>query len=104
MFGRLKRTTITFVAVLAAFWAYRLCAVPLIEPHKQVKRVVSTTSAGDRANALKKQLENRLGEYIRYFPVGSWERDNPIVLESDSAKLLMQKYTTLPDGRLELMP
>ena len=42
MLTRLKRTIGTLLAVLAAFWAYRLVAEPFIEPKREVKRVAGT--------------------------------------------------------------
>ncbi|HEY2883568.1 MAG TPA: hypothetical protein VGJ15_14070, partial [Pirellulales bacterium] len=103
MFARIKRTAVTFFVLLAVFTAYRILAVPLVEPHRETKRVAAV-SPEERKLAQEKQLQNRLGDLMRFFPPGSWETDNPIMLESDTAKLLTQHYDTLPDGRLKLTP
>jgi hypothetical protein len=102
MFVRLKRTATSFAVMVGVFWVYRLIAEPLIEPPVVEKRVVAATPE-ERA-AAQRQRQNRLGVYARFFPEGSWERDNPIVLESDNSKLLLKEYTNKPDGRVELNP
>ena len=102
MFVRLKRTATSFVVMVGVFWVYRLIAEPLIEPPVVEKRV-QPVSPEERA-AAQRQRQNRLGVYARFFPEGAWERDNPIVLESDNSKLLLKEYTNTPDGRVELHP
>ncbi len=102
MFIRLKRTATSFVVMVGVFWVYRLIAEPLIEPPAVEKRV-QPVSPEERA-AAQRQRQNRLGVYARFFPEGAWERDNPIVLESDNSKLLLKEYTNTPDGRVELHP
>ncbi len=104
MMARLKRTAISFCAVLAVFWAYRLLAVPFIEPRIDVSKRVARVSRKQLNQARSAQTQNRLGGYARFFPPGSWELDNPIVLESDTSKVLLKEYTTLPDGRVQVTP
>src|SRR4029079_11183275 len=101
MFARIKRTAATFVAILVAFSAYRLLAVPLIEPKVEKKRLASVPPP-ERENREKQQ--DRLGGYARFFPPGSWELNDPMVLESDTSKLLLKEYIVLPDGRLQITP
>jgi len=101
MFARIKRTAATFVAILVAFSAYRLLAVPLIEPKVEKKRLASVPPP-ERENRQKQQ--DRLGGYARFFPPGSWELNDPMVLESDTSKLLLKEYIVLPDGRLQITP
>ena len=102
MFIRLKRIATSFVVTVGVFWVYRLIAEPLIEPPAVEKRV-QPVSPEERA-AAQRQRQNRLAVYARFFPEGAWERDNPIVLESDNSKLLLKEYTNTPDGREELHP
>jgi lipopolysaccharide export system protein LptA len=103
MFVNLKRTVIAFAAVLGVFIAYCLIAVPLIEPRIEEKRVQPLT-AQQIEEIHANQLKNRLGGYMRFFPEGSWERDKPILLESETSKLLLKEYTNLPDGRVQITP
>ena len=42
MFGKFKRTVLSFAAVVAVFGVYRLLAEPLIEPPRLEKRVAAT--------------------------------------------------------------
>ncbi len=100
--AKIKRIAASFFAVLAVFWVYRIVAEPFIEPKLVAKRVAEV-SAAEKQQA-RDQLENRLGGYARFFADDAWERDNPIVLESESAKLLLREYTNLPDGRVRLTP
>ncbi len=96
--NHIRRVISGFVIVVAAYWAYTVIAVPWIEP--QVRR--KTTRADARTQA---PSTNRYrAELSRLFPPGSWELDNPKVLKSEQATLLLQKYRTLPNGRLELKP
>ncbi len=74
-------------------------AVPFLEPARQIKKVASVSPSQRLAVS-----QNRLGGYARFFPDGSWERDNPIILESETSRLLFKEYTTLPDGHLKLNP
>jgi hypothetical protein len=94
MFKRIQRTAVSFFAVLAAFWAYRLAAVPFIDPPQQQRRIAKTSPDGPAPLV----EQNRLGPYLRYFPEGSWERDNPIVLESNTMKAIVKKYE-IGDGK-----
>jgi lipopolysaccharide export system protein LptA len=96
MLARIKRTAATFAIVLVAFSAYRLLAVPLIEPKVEKKRLPSVPR--------QEREQDRLGGYARFFPPGSWELNDPMVLESDTSKLLLKEYTVLPDGRLQITP
>jgi hypothetical protein len=98
MLDRLRRTTIGFGMVLAAFTVYRFTAVPFLEPSvdKLAQAAQSTGHGGSQSGG-----DPRL---VRLFPPGSWELDDPIKLENDRSQLLMQKYTNLPDGRVEMFP
>ena len=101
MFARLKRTVVSFVAVVAVFVVYRVMAVPFIEPKRPEKRVAAVSPAQRPINL---KTQDHLGGYARFFPEGSWERDNPIVLESETSKLLVKEYVNQPDGQLKLNP
>ncbi len=101
MFGKIKRTVLSLAAVVAAFSVYRLVAEPLIEPSVAEKRVAASPPE-DRLPVPDHQ--HRLGAYERLFPEGAWQRDNPIMLESDTAKLLMKEYTNLPGGLVQFKP
>lgn len=103
MFARIKRSAVTLACVLAVFWAYRLLAVPFIEPAQKPKRVAATIPAEERAK-IAQQQQNRLGGYARLFPPGSWELNNPHVMEGDTAKVLWQNYENLPNGQLKIWP
>jgi hypothetical protein len=102
MFVRLKRTATSFAAMVAVFWVYRLIAEPLIEPPVVEKRVAAATPEERAATQQKRQ--NRLGVYARFFPEGSWERDNPIMLENGNSKVLLKEYNNHPDGQVDLNP
>jgi hypothetical protein len=104
MFVQLKRTVVAFCTVLTVFAGYYLIAVPLIEPHIQEKKRVQSLTAQQIEEIHANQLKNRLGGYMRFFPEGSWERDKPILLESETSKLLLKEYTNLPDGRVQITP
>jgi hypothetical protein len=102
MLARIKRTAATFAIALVAFSAYRVAAVPLIEPKVEKKRLAPVSPKA--RDEIKQKQQDRLGGYARFFPPGSWELNDPMVLESDTSKLLLKEYTVLPDGRLQITP
>jgi hypothetical protein len=100
---RLGRTLRVFLIVLAAAGFYRLALVPLVEPR------VRDTATGvemtpEEAAAIRARADQRLAALGEVFPPGSWERDNPIMLESRQMRLLFKEYHSLPDGRVNLVP
>lgn len=100
MFNRLARIVASFMAVLVTYWMYALVAVPLIEPSAQAM------SRSPIMVQPKRDLNERYKQaYGKYFKPGDWELDGtPKVLESAQAKLFVQEYENLPDGRVKLHP
>jgi len=100
---RLGRTLRVFLVALAAAGFYRLAVVPIVEP-----RVRDTTTAlemtPEEAAAIRARADQRLAALGDVFPPGSWERENPIMLESRQMRLLFKDYHSLPDGRVNLVP
>jgi len=100
---RVGRTLRVFLIVLAAAGFHRLTVVPLVEP-----RVHDATAAfemsPEQAAALRTRADRRLAALGDIFPAGSWERDDPIMLESRQMRLLFKQYQALPDGRVNLVP
>ena len=100
---RLGRTLRVFLVALAAAGFYRLTVVPFVEP-----RIRDTVSAHEmtpeEAAAIRARADRRLAALGDVFPAGSWERDNPIMLESRQMRLLFKDYHSLPDGRVNLVP
>jgi hypothetical protein len=103
MAHRLGRTLRVFLVVLAAAGFYRLAVVPIVEP-----RIRDTAAAlemtPEQAAAIRARADQRLAALGDVFPPGSWERDNPIMLESRQMRLLFKDYHSLPDGRVNLVP
>ena len=100
---RLGRTLRVFLVVLATAGFYRLLVVPWVEPN------VANVSVGlelspEQAAALRARADRRLAALGELFPSGSWEREEPIMLESRQMRLLFKQYHTLPDGRVNLVP
>jgi len=100
---RLGRTLRVFLVVLATAGFYRLSVVPWVEPN------VANVSVGlelspEQAAALRARADRRLAAVGELFPSGSWEREEPIMLESRQMRLLFKQYHTLPDGRVNLVP
>ena len=100
---RLGRTVRVFLVVLAAAGFYRLAVVPWVEP--RVKDTATTLELSpEQAAAIRARADRRLAALGDVFPEGSWERDDPIVLESRQMRLLFKQYHSLPDGRVNLVP
>ena len=99
---RITRIAGSFVIVAIAYWAYALVAVPLIEPAADPRRLERITQQ-DRQRA-EYLVSSRLKQLEGLFSPGAWELENPKILESDHAKLLLQEYNNLGDGRVEICP
>lgn len=100
---RLGRTLRVFLVVLAAAGFYRLAVVPWVEPrvHDSLPSLEPTPA---EAAAIRSRADHRLAALGDVFPAGSWEREDPIVLESRQMRLLFKQYYSLPDGRVNLVP
>jgi hypothetical protein len=100
---RLGRTLRVFLVVLAAGGFYRLAVVPFVEPRVR-EHVSAHEMTPEEAAAIRARADRRLAAIGDVFPAGSWERDNPIMLESRQMRLLFKDYHSLPDGRVNLVP
>jgi len=97
MFSRVVRFVTSLAIVGCAYLAYRLVFVPFIEPAARPRTADSQTN-GAPADA---PGSNRLQAL---FPPGSWELDEPKVLETDRGMLLLKEFRELDPYRLELKP
>lgn len=97
MFPRFFRFVSSLAIVVFAYFAYRLIAVPFIEPAAKPRAAAAeaewTTSADTRTQELQ-----------ALFPPGSWELDRPKVLDTDRAVLLLRDLRELDPYRIELNP
>lgn len=99
---RTTRIAGSFAIVMIAYWAYALLAVRWIEPAAVANR---REDISNRERDRVQQLEDvRQEQFKGLFAPGSWELQNPKILESDRAKLLCQTYKNHPDGRVEFHP
>jgi len=97
------RTIRVFLVLVSAAGFYRLTVVPLVESTSpQVSVALEPTP--EEAAAIKARAEGRMAAVGEIFPQGSWERDEPIILESRQVRLLFKQYHNLPDGRVNLVP
>jgi len=100
---RLGRTLRVFLVVLAAAGFHRLAIVPLVEPRVRDSGGTLEMSP-EEAAAIRARADRRLAALGDIFPPGSWEREDPIMLESRQMRLLFKQYQALPDGRVNLVP
>jgi len=103
MSSRLIRSVASFVIVLAAYWGYALCAVPMIEPEVRVGKA-NEPSEEDRKRARQRGPDRYKKLLTGLFPEGAWERQGPKVLESEQAMLLLEDHHPTSDGRMKLTP
>ena len=94
--SRPVRVVVSFCLVLGAFWAYKTVAVPLIEPSIELHGGEPVTV--DMVERARNAARARLAKVEGFFEPGRWERDNPMILESDRAKLLLKEYHVLKKG------
>jgi hypothetical protein len=100
---RLGRTLRVFLIVLAVAGFHRLTVVPLVEPRVHDAEEALELSP-EQAAAIRARADRRLAALGDIFPAGSWEREDPIMLESRQMRLLFKQYQALPDGRVNLVP
>ena len=100
---RLGRTLRVFLVALSVAGFYRLAVVPWVEPRLEDDATALELSP-EQAAAIRARADQRLAALGDVFPEGSWERDEPIVLESRQMRLLFKQYHSLPDGRVNLVP
>ena len=100
---RLGRTLRVFLIVLTAAGFHRLTVVPLVEPRVHDEQQALELSP-EQAAAIRARADRRLAALGDIFPPGSWEREDPIMLESRQMRLLFKQYQALPDGRVNLVP
>lgn len=101
MFRRLTRIVTTFAAVLGAYLAYSVAAVPFIEPSVK-EREKSNIDFGDLPR--ETDADTRAAQLERWFPPDAWERNEPTVLETDKGMLLIKEYKQLDEKHLQLKP
>jgi len=101
MFARVKLFVLSLVAVWAVFFAYRLLAVPWLEPSVQQREPLIAADAGGGGGTAQRL---RAAQLEHLFKPGDWELDNPKVLETDKGMLLLKDYQPSPDGQLTLHP
>ena len=97
---QLTRISGSLAIVLVAYWAYALMAVPWIEPHINIVDPLPPLPPG------LDPVQEQVNEIRSLFRPGDWEvaSEKTKVLESDSAKLLFEDYSTLGGGKVELKP
>ena len=83
----------------AMFALYRFTLAQWVEPRWELP----TNAAPVEGTATTPPSNyDRLEPFQLLFPEGSWERDRPIILESEGAKFLLSDYENLRDGRVRL--
>ena len=98
--ARFHRTATSLIVVLVAYVIYRVCVTPWVDPSFELEASAGV-SAGD-IERIREADQQRRAKYASYFPAGSWELDQPIMLESEGVELLMKDYENLSDGRIRL--
>ncbi len=97
MFSRLLRFVTSLAIVGAAYAAYGLLLAPWIEPAAKPRAEVADADPAPSAEAPPEPWQ-------AMFPPGSWELDQPKVLDTDRGTLLLKDLRELDEYRLELKP
>ncbi|MEX0611723.1 MAG: hypothetical protein WD738_11170 [Pirellulales bacterium] len=103
MFRRIFRSLITFAALVAAYQAYLLLAVPMMEPPLAMRDARRTTKAE------RKRLSQSITEYqlllSHYFPKDHWSQTRPpkvIASSNEQAMLVLDDYKRHDDGQVDI--
>jgi hypothetical protein len=95
----LKRYFAAFTVMLTLMTAYALGIAPWLEPEPAVRR------RGDlAASGVPERIGPTAVDLAALFSPGSWELDNPKIVETESCILLVKDYRPTTDGKLELNP
>ncbi len=100
MFKSLQRFAASTIAILTAYTAYSLLAVPFIEPDLKLPGPKPGQFVSD------KEKSNRLPWLQSYFPEGAWELDEKKtkILVTENGELLFREFQPRPDGHVEVTP
>ena len=102
MLKRLTRVGLSFAIVAAAYGLYALTVVRWIEPQVRASQSAEVPEgAGGRVDI---RLNKHDALFEKIFPPGAWERQQPKVLESNQAMLLLDEHRPLGENRMELVP
>jgi len=94
---RILRIVGSVATVVVAYWAYRVTAVPWIEPPAGARRDDPSLVVGEPID--------RLAPYRGLFQPGDWElEEGTKILDVDRVKLLWNKLTDSGDGSMRLYP
>ena len=103
--SRVSRIAGSFAIMMVAYWAYALLAVPWIEPSAKERR--SEEISQEKRNLASQLTKVQLEQVRKHFPPGRMEAlglQQPVILESDRAKLLFQTYESRSDGTVRISP
>jgi hypothetical protein len=92
-----RRFIVALFAIGLVFGVYALVVAPWLEP--PAVPVVKYTGQRDQIDS-----SLNLREFDDLFADGSWELDDPKVIETATCTLLLKDYRVLPDGRMEITP
>ena len=93
-----RRFIVALLATGLVFGVYALVLAPWLEP-PALKTAQPTGKA--RAHFTSSLSLRDFGDL---FEPGSWELDDPKVIETATCTLLLKDYRPLPDGRMEITP
>ncbi|MCU0876520.1 MAG: hypothetical protein MUF06_01840 [Pirellulaceae bacterium] len=95
----LKRYFAALTVMLTLMAAYALGIAPWLEPEPAVRR------RGESAtNSVTELIGPTSIDLAALFTAGSWELDNPKIVETETCILLVKDYRPTSDGKLELTP
>jgi lipopolysaccharide export system protein LptA len=100
--ARIIRIGGSLAITLVAYLLYAQVVVRLIEPEasRSDSDSVSEAALAEARNA----VDRRIAALSDLFPPGSWELENPKILESDQFKLLLRDYKNQGDGTVRISP
>ena len=92
-----RRFIVALLAIGLVFGIYALVVAPLLEPP-----AVKPAEYDPNRDHYIPQVTLR--NFDDLFGDGSWELDDPKVIETASCTVLLKDYKPLADGRMEIMP
>ena len=93
----LRRFLFALLTTALAFGVYALLVAPWLEP--PAVKATQVKSGRDQHTSTVD-----LRDFSELFADGSWELDDPKVIETAQCTLLLKDYKPLPDGQMEIKP
>jgi lipopolysaccharide export system protein LptA len=91
----------SLIIVVIAYCSYSFAVVPFIEPNVEDRPTDLYPDEGNTVEIIRQEHREKLKHL---FEPGSWELEEPLIVQSEQGVLLIKSYDPQPDGTVSLNP